>query len=806
MLRLNFRNFRLTPTPFCNYIHSNAVRTKLHSTNQALGDLSKSGRIDEARHLFDEMPERDEFTWNTMIVAYSISGRLSDAKQLFRLNPVKSTISWNALISGHCKYGSSEDEALSLFWGMQLEGRHVNEYTLGSVLRMCASLGLLQRGEQIHGCTVKTGFDLDVSVVNGLLAMYALCRRISSAEYLFGTMPGERRNNVTWTSMLTGYSKNGFAYKAIECFREMRREGNGANQFTFPSVLTACGAVSARRVGVQVHGCVVKSGFKTNIFVQSAVIAMYAKCRDLETARVLLQDMEVDDVVSWNSMVVECVREGLREEALSLFKRMHERDMKIDEFTIPSVLNCFALCRTEMKVASSVHCLIVKTGYGTHKLVNNALVDMYAKRGTMDSALKVFERMVEKDVISWTALVTGNTHNGSYEEALKLFCNMRAEGGISPDQIVTASVLSASAELTLLEFGQQVHGNYIKSGFPASLSVDNSLVTMYTKCGSLEDANAVFNSMEAKDLITWTALIVGYAKNGKAKDSLQSYKLMIDNHITPDYVTFIGLLFACSHAGLTEEAQHYFDSMRTVYRIKPGPEHYACMIDLYGRSGDFAKAEELLNQMEVEPDATVWKAILAASRKHGNIENGERAARTLMELEPNNAVPYVLLSNMYSAAGRQEEAANVRRLMKSRNISKEPGCSWVEGRGIVHSFMSEDRRHPRMVEIYSKVDEMMLLIREAGYQPDMSFALHDLDKEGKELGLAYHSEKLAVAFGLLAVPSGAPIRIIKNLRVCGDCHSAMKYISRVYLRHIILRDSNCFHHFRDGNCSCGDYW
>ncbi|ESQ43968.1 hypothetical protein EUTSA_v10006471mg [Eutrema salsugineum] len=771
MRRLNFRNRRLPLTPSGYYIHSYASQTKLHS-NQELGVLSKSGRVDEARQLFDRMPERDEFTWNTMIVAYSGSGRLADAKQLFLRNPVKNTISWNALISGYCKYGS-EDEAFRLFWEMQFDGRNPNEYTLGSVLKMCASLALLLRGEQIHGCMVKSGFDWDVNVVNGLLAMYAQCKRISEAEYLFVTMPGER-NDVTWTSMLTGYSKNGFAYKAIECFRDMRREGNQSNQFTFPSVLTACAAVSARRVGVQVHGCIVRSGFMTNIYVQSALIAMYAKCRDLDTARVLLRGMEVDDVVSLNSMIVECVRQGLEEEALCLFGRMHERDMKIDEFTIPSILNCFASSRIEMEIASSVHCLIVKTGYATDKFVNNALVDMYAKRGIMDSALKVFERMIEKDVISWTALITGNTHNGSYEEALKLFCDMRA-GCVSPDQIVIASVLSASAELTLLEFGQQVHGNHIKSGIPSSLSVDNSLVTMYTKCGSLEDAIVIFNSMGIRDLITWTALIMGYAKNGKAKDSLQSYSLMIGSGITPDYITFIGLLFACSHAGLIEEAQRYFDSMRTVYGITPGPEHYACMIDLFGRSGDFVKAEELLNQMEVKPDATVWKAILAASTKHGNIENGERAAKNLMELEPNNAVPYVLLSNMYSAAGRQDEAANVRRLMKSRNIIKEPGCSWVEGKGKVHSFMSEDRRHPRMVEIYCKVDEMMLLIKEAGYLPDMSFALHDLDKEGKELGLAYHSEKLAVAFGLIFVPSGGPIRIIKNLRVCGDCHNAMNY-------------------------------
>ncbi|CAN8280623.1 unnamed protein product [Cochlearia groenlandica] len=811
MHRLSFRDCRrrllhLKPPFGYYYIHISNNAYPLPSileSNLLLGDLSISGRVHEARQLFDKMPEKDEFTWNTMINAYCFSGRLSVANHLLRMNPMNNTISWNALISGYCKHGF-EAEAFGFFFEMQFDGRTPNEYTFGSLLKMCTSLSLLFRGEQIHGCIIKTGFDFDVNVVNGLLSMYAHCKRISEAEFLFDTMLGHK-NNVTWTSMLTGYSKNGFAYKAIECFRDMTRQGDHSNHFTFPGVLTACAAVSALRIGVQVHGCIVKSGFKTNIYVQSALIAMYAKCRDLDTARGLLRGMEVDDVVSLNSMIVECVRQGLQEEALSLFSRMHQRDLKIDEFTLPSILNCFASSSIGMKVASSVHCLIVKTGYGTYKLMNNALVDMYAKRRAMDSALKVFEGMIEKDVISWTALVTGNTQNGSYKEALKLFCNMRVEG-ISPDQIVTASVLSASAELTLLEFGQQVHGNYIKSGFPSSLSVYNSLVTMYTKCGSLEDANVIFNSMETRDLITWTALIVGYAKNGKAKDSLQSYNLMIGSGITPDYVTFIGLLFACSHAGLIEEAQGYFDSMRTVYGITPGPEHYACMIDLFGRSGDFVKAEEMMNQMEVEPDAIVWKAILAASRKHGNIEKGERAAKALMELEPNNAVPYVMLSNMYNAAGREEEAANVRRLMKSRNISKEAGCSWVEGKGEVHSFMSEDRRHPRMVEIYSKVDEMMLLIKEAGYAPDMSFSLHDLDKESKELGLFYHSEKLAVAFGLLVVPSGAPIRIIKNLRVCGDCHNAMKYISRVYLRHIILRDSNCFHHFRNGNCSCGDYW
>lgn len=770
--------------------------------NRILKELSKSGQIDEARKLFDKMPERDEFSWNTMIAAYANSGRLSEAKQFFDETPFKDCISWNSLISGYCRHGSVS-EALELFWEMQLEGQRLTQFTLGSVLSMCSMMGLLQRGEQIHGYAIKTQFDFNAFVVTGLVDMYAKCKQISEAEYLFRMMP-DRTNNVIWTAMVTGYSQNGNGFRAIECFRDMRTEGVGSNQFTFPSILTACAAVLALRFGTQVHGCIVRSGFGTNIYVQSALVDMYAKCGDLNGARRVLRDMEVDDLVCWNSIIVGCVRQGLHGQALSLFRKMHRRAMKVDEFTIPSVLNCFT-STMDLKSAESVHCLIVKAGFEGYKLVSNALIDMYAKRENLDCALEVFNRIQDKDVISWTSLVTGYSHNGSYSMALKLFCHMRI-AGINPDQIIVASILSASAELTALEFGEQVHGSFVKSGIWSSLSVDNSLLTMYAKCGCIEEANKVFNSMQVRDVITWTALIVGYAQNGKAKDSLKFYDRMIASGVKPDFITFIGVLFSCSHAGFIEAGRSHFESMGKIHGIRPGPEHYACMIDLLGRSGNLVEAEELLNQMDVEPDATVWKALLAASRIHGNLELGERAGKNLMKLEPTNAVPYVMLSNMYCAAGKWEEAARIRRQMKSSSISKEAGCSWIERNSRVHAFMSEDRSHPRTSEIYSKINEILLLIKEAGYMPDMKCALHDMDEEGKELGLAYHSEKLAIAFGLLIVPPGAPIRIFKNLRVCGDCHTAMKYISKVYSRHIILRDSNCFHHFKEGRCSCGDYW
>ncbi|KAG5565709.1 hypothetical protein RHGRI_001579 [Rhododendron griersonianum] len=603
----------------CQYFHSshNSLGNlpRIYKLNRHLNGLWKSGQIDEARRMFDRMSERDEFTWNTMVAAYAHSGRLAEAKQLFDEAPKKCSITWSSLISGFCRYG-------------------------------CESEGFAIKGEQLHALVIKTRFDSNAFVNTGLVDMYAKCDSIVKAKMIFDEMP-ERKSHVLWTAMITGYSHNNDEIRAIRCFRDMRAEGVEPNQYTFPSLLTACAAVLARGFG---------------------------------GARRALKSVEGNDVVSWNSMVVGCVRQGLEEEALLLFKKMHAKDMDIDDFMYPSVLNSCASMK-DMESAKSVHCLIVKTGYEAYKLVSNALVDVYAKGEELGSAFQVFNSMIYRDVVSWTSLVTGYAYNGSYEEALKLFCHLRS-ACVDPDQIVIASVLSACAELTVLEFGQQVHTNFVKFSFRSTLSVDNSLVTMYAKCGCIKDAKKVFNLMKIRDVITWTALIIGYAKN----------------------------------------------------------------------------------------------------------------------------------------VGFWENTAKIRRLMKLRGISKEPrcswmevnskepGCSWMEVNSKVHKFMSEDRSHVKTDQIYSKIDEIMMLIKEAGYVPNMNFALHDVDEEGKELGLAYHSEMLAVAFGLLFVPQGAPIRIFKNLRVCGDCHAAMKFISRVFNQHTILRDSNCFHHFREGTCSCGDYW
>lgn len=770
--------------------------------NRLLRELWKSGKLDEARHMFDEMPERDEYSWNTMVSGYANAGRFSEAWKVFNETPCKSSITWNSLISGYCHHGCGNN-ALELFRRMLYDGFKPTEFTVGSILGICSKLGLLRWGEQLHSYAVKTQLDSNVSVVTGLVDMYAKCNCILGAECAFRTA-SRTKSHLLWTAMVSGYSHNGYGHEAMECFRDLHMEGIESNQFTFPSILAACATVEALNFGRQVHGCIIKCGLDPNVFVQSALLDMYARCRDFNDARLVLATVEVENVTAWNSMIVACVREGFEDTAFLYFKKMHALNLKIDDFTYPSILKCLTL-NFDLKVARSFHCLAIKTGYEDYNIVSNALIGMYGKQGDMDSAFKMFNKMLNKDMVSWTSLVSGYSQNGLHEEAMQLLSNMRT-AGVYLDEYLFSCILGACAELAVLQFGQQVHAIFVKSGCESSLSVDNSLISMYAKCGCMEEALTVFDSAEMRDLISWTSMIVGYAQNGEGTYSIKLYDEMLASGIEPDSVTFVGLLFACSHAGLVEKGQCYFESMEKDYGIKPGRCHYACIIDLLGRSGKMMEANKILNEMVVEPDASIWKALLAACRLHRNIEMAERAAKNLFELEPQNAVPYILLANIYSAAGKWQEAARTRRSMRSKAIIKEPGCSWVEMEGKVHKFTSTDKSHPCTAEIYAKVDEIVILIRKAGYVPDKNFALHDTDDMDKELGLAYHSEKLAVAFGLVVLPPQLPIRVFKNIRVCGDCHTAMKFISEVYHRRIILRDPNRFHHFQNGLCSCNDYW
>jgi pentatricopeptide repeat protein len=329
---------------------------------------------------------------------------------------------------------------------------------------------------------------------------------------------------------------------------------------------------------------------------------------------------------------------------------------------------------------------------------------------------------------------------------------------------------------------------------------------MYAKCGRIGVARQVFDKMSSRDVGSWNAMILGYGIHGQGEDAVALFSQMQQTGTKPDHITFTAVLTACSHAGLVDQGWQYFECMKSDYGLVPKLEHYACLVDLLGRAGHLDEAHDIIKKMPLEPQSNVWGALLGACRIHGNIELGEQAAKHLFKLEPNNAGYYVLLSNIYAEAGRWEEVAKLRTMMKEREVKKQPGCSFIEVNREVQSFLVRDKTHPQSEKIYATLENVYGQMKKAGYVPNTNLVLHDVEEEMKEDILCSHSEKLAISFGIINTSPGTPIRIMKNLRVCRDCHNATKFICKIVGREIIVRDANRFHHFTNGLCSCGDHW
>eukprot|EP01018_Ginkgo_biloba_P011555 Gb_34228 [translate_table: standard] len=576
-----------------------------------------------------------------------------------------------------------------------------------------------------------------------------------------------------------------------------------ANCSIYARLLHGCVHREALEEGRRVHAHIMNSAFNRNVFLLNTIISMYAKCGTVEDAREVFDKMAIRDMVSWTSMIAGYAQNQHGEEALQLFPSMQRAGMKPNEFTFSSVLRaCASLFALEN--GKQVHSNTIKSGFEFHVFVGSALVDMYAKCESIQDAHQLFDKMPERNVVSWNALIAGYAQIGNGEAALKLFWQMQ-HISMQPTKFTFSSVLSACASIAVLDQGKWVHAHIIKTGCKLDAFVGNALIDMYGKCGSIRDARQVFDKLSRRDVVSWNAMITGCAQHGQGKEAVQLFEQMQLAGIKPNHITFLCVLSACSHAGLVNEGRLYFDSMSS-HGIIPKAEHYACIVDLLGRAGHMDEAEEFIKKLPVEPTAAVWGALLGACRVHGNMELGKRAAECLFELDPEDAGPHVLLSNIYAAAGRWDDVAKVRKMMRRSGVKKEPGCSWVELENTVHTFVVNDRSHPLTDRIYATLENLSRKMKEAGYVADTNFVLLAMEEQQKVHTLCYHSEKLALAFGIISTPCGAIIRIKKNLRVCGDCHSAIKFISKIVGREIIVRDTNRFHHFTNGMCSCGDYW
>ncbi|XP_057840840.2 putative pentatricopeptide repeat-containing protein At5g09950 [Cryptomeria japonica] len=741
------------------------------------------------------------FVGSALVNMYAKCRTPNSARKVFDRMLDRNVVSWTAMMVGYVLNNFGE-EAIEIFVEMQRAGINPNYNSFAIVLSACANIEALFQGTQIHAHAVKTGFESDVSLGNGLVNMYAKCRNIEAARREFDLM--SQLDLISWNAIICGYTQNETHDEAVKLFTVLLQDGLKPDCVTLISVLSSCANLNSLEIGKQIHAFVFTCGLELNVSVGNALITSYAKCRSIVQSRQVFERMNKKDLVSWNAIIGGYAQNELTSEAIELFQYMQKTNVPMNDVTFVSILSVL-ICPETLDFGKEIHSHVICSGFEKDICVKNSLVTMYAKSGRMEEASKMFNKMEKPDLVSWNTMISGYALNEHSEEALNFVCKMQ-EKGLKLDHFTFATVLRACASVAALENGEEIHGNIIRAGFDSDIVVGSALVDMYAKCGSIEGARSVFDKMAVRNDVSWNAMISGYARHGDAKEALQHFDLMQMEGLKPSHITFVGVLSACSHAGLVDKGRKYFVSMNSIYGVAPKLEHYACIVDLLGRAGSLVEAEDFINRMPVQPNAFIWRTLLGACRVYGNMEIGKRAADCLLNLEPQDSATYVLLSNIYASAGKWDDAIKVRTMMKGRRVKKDPGWSWIKLKSEVHGFLVGDSSHPQTEEIYAKLASLSEQMKEIGYIPNTNFTLHDVEQEQKEHFLSYHSEKLAIAYGLICTPAGVPIRVIKNLRVCGDCHSAIKLISKIEGRKIVVRDSNRYHHFINGLCSCGDYW
>lgn len=692
-----------------------------------------------------------------------------------------------------------------------------------SLFHVCAQKKCLQQGMALHHYMLDKDPTIqnDIFLTNTLLNMYCKCGQLAYAHYLFDQMP--HRNLISWTVLISGYAQSGLVRDCfslfsglLACFRP--------NEFAFASLLSACEERDIK-CGMQVHAVALKMSLDFSVYVANALITMYSKCsggssggydQTADDAWTMFKSMEFRNLISWNSMIAGFQFRGLGDKAIGLFAHMYCNGIGFNRATLVSVFSSLNECSStfddinnniHLRNCFQLHCLTVKSGLISEVEVVTALVKAYANLGGLISdCYRLFlDTSGQHDIVSWTAIITVFAERDP-EQAFLLFCQLHHENFML-DRHTFSIALKACANFVTEQHAQAVHSQVIKNGFQEETVVSNALIHAYARSGSLALSEQVFDKMGYHDLVSWNSMLKSYATHGKAKDALELFQRM-DVH--PDSATFVALLSACSHAGLVEEGVKIFNSMTENHGIAPQLDHYACMVDLYGRAGQIFEAKELIRKMPMNPDSVIWSSLLGSCRKHGETRLAKLAADKFKELDPNNSLGYIQMSNIYSSGGSFTEAGMIRKEMKDSKVRKNPGLSWVEVGKQVHEFTSGGHHHPHRGAIVSRLEILIGQLKEMGYTPEISLAWHDIEVEHKEDQLFHHSEKMALVFAMMnegSLPCGGNvIKIMKNIRICVDCHNFMKLASSLFQKEIVVRDSNRFHHFKYAKCSCNDYW
>ncbi|XP_011658917.1 pentatricopeptide repeat-containing protein At3g02330, mitochondrial isoform X2 [Cucumis sativus] len=746
-------------------------------TNCLIQMYVKCCALEYAYKVFEEMPQRDIVSWNTMVFGCAGAGRMELAQAVFNSMPHHGdVVSWNSLISGYLQNGDIqksiavflkmrdlgvmfdhttlavslkicsllEDQVLGiqihdknwiswsaaiagcvqndqllrglkLFKEMQRKGIGVSQSTYASVFRSCAGLSASRLGTQLHCHALKTDFGSDVIVGTATLDMYAKCDNMSDAYKLFSLLPDH--NLQSYNAMIIGYARNEQGFQAFKLFLQLQKNSFSFDEVSLSGALSAAAVIKGHSEGLQLHGLAIKSNLSSNICVANAILDMYGKCGALVEASGLFDEMEIRDPVSWNAIITACEQNESEGKTLSHFGAMLRSKMEPDEFTYGSVLKACAGQRA-FSNGMEVHGRIIKSGMGLKMFVGSALVDMYSKCGMMEEAEKIHYRLEEQTMVSWNAIISGFSLQKKSEDSQRFFSHM-LEMGVEPDNFTYATVLDTCANLATVGLGKQIHAQMIKLELLSDVYITSTLVDMYSKCGNMHDSLLMFRKAPKRDSVTWNAMICGFAYHGLGEEALELFEHMLHENIKPNHATFVSVLRACSHVGNAKKGLFYFQKMASIYALEPQLEHYSCMVDILGRSGQVEEALRLIQDMPFEADAIIWRTLLSICKIQGNVEVAEKAASSLLKLDPEDSSAYTLLSNIYADAGMWQQVSKIRQTMRSHNLKKEPGCSWIEVKDEVHTFLVCDKAHPKCEMIYSLLDLLICDMRRSGCAPEI---------------------------------------------------------------------------------------
>ncbi|KAH7861093.1 hypothetical protein Vadar_021618 [Vaccinium darrowii] len=772
---LNLINNKATTLSLLTQTHAQIILNGLHddlaTVTKLTHKLSDLNAIDHATLLCSNFPNPDLFLYNVLIRGLSNNKLPHKALSLYLDLRKKTTL---------------------------LPDNFTYAFVVSASSCLSDKVGIL-----IHAHLIVDGFGSDLFVGSALADMYFRFSKVGYACKVFDEIP--EPDTVLWNTMISGLVKNCFFEESLRVFKDMVVAGGTRfDSTTLTAVLPAPAELQELRVGMMLHCLAVKVGFHSHDYILTGLISLYSKCGEISIAKCLFKQIGWPDLISYNAMIsgFSCNRET--ECSVRLFKELLVLGERANSSTIVGLIPVFSPFGW-LDLTRSIHSFCLKSGMVSNPSVSTALTTVYARLCEIESARQLFDGSPDKTLASWNAMISGYAQSGQTEMAISLFREMQGLE-ICPNPVTITSILSACAQLGALSLGKWVHNLIKNESFESNIYVSTALIDMYAKCGSIAEARQLFDNIQEKNVVTWNAMISGYGLHGHGREAVNLFTEMVESRISLTGVTFLSVLYACSHSGLVSEGEEVFYSMVHDHGFEPLAEHYACMVDLLGRAGKLDKALEFIKKMPVLPGTAVWGALLGGCMIHKDKNMAQLASDKLFELDPENVGYYVLLSNIYSADRNYSQAASVRQVVKRRNLEKTPGCTLIEINETPHVFTSNDRSHPQREAIYSMLEKLMGEMREAGFQTETITAFHDVEEEEKELMVKVHSEKLAIAFGLIASEPGTEIRIIKNLRVCLDCHNFTKFVSKISKRAIVVRDANRFHHFKDGVCSCGDYW